>query len=149
MLCQISKDLLIQQNDCQTNYHIVILTMPTRGMCCLNTSYKVLINKPFVGSTNPFLLCMRKVSSIAHLLTMSLRFLLQHFTLACHRWQNLHGIDQILSVMFDLKRFGDPIPLLNASYAFARLARICLERSAVPDPLPPYQCPYECLITNV
>ena len=57
MLCQISKDLLIQQNDCYTNYHIVTLTIPKRDMCWFNTSYKVLINKPFVGSTNPFLQC--------------------------------------------------------------------------------------------
>ena len=60
MLCQISKDLLIQQNDCYTNYHIVTLTIPKRGMCWFNTSYKVLINKPFVGLTNPFLQCMNK-----------------------------------------------------------------------------------------
>ena len=57
MLCQISKDMLIQQNDCYTNYHIVTLTIPKRGMCWFNTSYKVLINKPFVGLTNPFLQC--------------------------------------------------------------------------------------------
>ena len=57
MLCQISKDLLIQQNDCYTNYHIVTLTILKRGMCWFNTSYKVLINKPFVGLTNPFLQC--------------------------------------------------------------------------------------------
>ena len=57
MLCQISKDLLIQQNDCYTNYHVVTLTIPKRGMCWFNTSYKVLINKPFVGLTNPFLQC--------------------------------------------------------------------------------------------
>ena len=62
MLCQISKDLLIQQNDCYTNYHIVTLTIPKRGMCWFNTSYKVLINKPFVGLTNPFLQCMLVIS---------------------------------------------------------------------------------------
>ena len=57
MLCEISKDLLIQQKDCYTNYHIVTLTIPKKGMCWFNTSYKVLINKPFVGLTNPFLQC--------------------------------------------------------------------------------------------
>ena len=57
MLCQISKDLLIQQNDCYTNYHIVILTISKKGMCWFNTSFKMLVNKLFVGSTNLFLQC--------------------------------------------------------------------------------------------
>ena len=54
MLCQISKDLLIQQNDCWANYHIVIITMSKMGMCWFNTPDKLLINKPFVGPTNSF-----------------------------------------------------------------------------------------------
>ena len=54
MLCQISKDLLIQQSDCWANYHIVIITVPKMGMCWFNTRDKLLINKPFVGPTNSF-----------------------------------------------------------------------------------------------
>ena len=57
MLCQISKDLLIRQNYCWANYHIVIITMPKMGMFRFNTPDKLLINKPFVGPTNSFLQC--------------------------------------------------------------------------------------------
>ena len=76
MLCQISKDLLILQNDCQTNYHIVILTMPKTGMCWFNTPYKLLINKLFVGPTNSFLQCIKIKPLLKHCIQNALN--------ACH-----------------------------------------------------------------
>ena len=58
---------------------------------------------------------------------------------------SLSEIDQIVYVpeFVQSDMVGDPIPLLHASYTFARLARIGLERSVVPDPLPPPPPPHQ------
>ena len=81
-----------------------------------------------------------KPSSIAHLLATSLGSLLQHFALACHRWAILHVPSQWV------KEYHPPPPCFL--YLLSPFC-ISLERSAVPDPLPPYQCPYERPIATI